>query len=102
MSSVRPSEVTISNKNAPLEVFFRRKEEELQKKESSFNKILESKEFQVPNNDHNFSKSISKFSRFSKSSIRKKDEEKELQLKGIIDEHKKMINQLQGKIKCEE
>jgi uncharacterized membrane protein YvbJ len=47
-------------------------------------------------------KSISKYSRFSKSGVRKKDEEKEYQLIHIIDEHKKMVGKLQSKIKQEE
>lgn len=53
-------------------------------------------------NDSVASKSISKYSRFSKSGLRRKEEEKEQQLKHIIDEHKKMLGRLQSKIKQEE
>ncbi len=44
---------------------------------------------------------MSKFSRFSKSSVRRR-EEKEGQLKGVVEEHKKMVSRLQGKIRSEE
>jgi hypothetical protein len=72
----------------------------LQKKESNFSKILDSKEFQtLGNNENNFSKSISKFSRFSKSSAQRKEEE---QLRGVIVEHKKMLARLQGRMRSEE
>lgn len=42
--SVHPSDVSVS-RGAPIERFFQRKEEELQKKESRFGKVLEGKEF---------------------------------------------------------
>lgn len=44
------------------------------------------------------SKSISKFSRFSKSSVRKEED----QLRGVIEEHKKMLAKLQGRMRSEE
>lgn len=41
-SSVNPSDVSVSN---GIERFFRKKEEELGRKESRFGKVLDSKEF---------------------------------------------------------
>lgn len=51
------------------------------RKQSSFGKVLDSKEFQSLAGEANNSRSLSKFSRFSKSSIRKEEE----QLRGVIE-----------------
>ena len=77
-SSVNPSDVSLSN---GIDRFFRKKEEELGRKESRFGKVLDSKEFQSLANEDNNSRSISKFSRFSKSSLRKEED----QLRGVIE-----------------
>lgn len=77
-SSVNPSDVSLSN---GIDHFFRKKEEELGRKESRFGKVLDSKEFQSLAGEANNSRSISKFSRFSKSSLRKEED----QLRGVIE-----------------
>jgi hypothetical protein len=95
--------VIVPEKSKTIEDFFKKKEAEISKKDSSFKRILDSKEFQS-SNEVVLNKDSSKISRFSKSrsNFRKGDEEKEMKIKTIIDQHKKSLGKLQLKMKQEE